>query len=305
MSRTTLPHQLHMAVMLYRMRTECKKGVGEMKKGKVWLSVLAVVFSVTVAIVTKPSSKGLELAECDLEPQVDTRIDFFVDSEVLESMSESEIDKRITDSIKYANAVLENSCIPMTRSKGKVRIIDLDKTKVNYQDRTKVNYLDSAIVAMKAELVQLDVDMAVPNLYFGLIFHHKYEQDLGLGGEAEILFDSRFFAISSKVGKELLEHELGHLAWAQHTEMHPTANLTHYLNSMIPKEYHHKLKPYARGYKCGTAGTIMSYEAEILPIYSSPLIRYQDKVCGNAENGDNARMLREYAMDLAKRLGRD
>lgn len=297
MTRTTLPHQLHMAVMLNRMRTECKKGEGEMKKVKVWLSVLAVVFSVTVAIVTKPSSKGLELVECDLEPQVDTRIDFFVDSEVLESMGESEIDKRITGSIKYANAVLENSCIPMTRSKGKVRIIDLDKTKVNNLDR--------AIVAMKAELAQRDVDMAVPNLYFGLIFHHKYERDLGLGGQAKMLFDSRFFAISSNADKELLEHELGHLAWAQHTETYPTVNLTHYLNSMIPKEYHHKLKPYARGYKCGTAGTIMSYEAEILPIYSSPLVRYQEKVCGNAENGDNARMLREYAMDLAKHLGRD
>lgn len=91
----------------------------------------------------------------------------------------------------------------------------------------------------------------------------------------------------------MLEHELGHLSWAQHSESHPVPNLIMFLQSAVPQEYQVKLVPYARAFKCGDSGTIMSYERNILPIYSSSQIKYQGESCGNSESADYALTLLE------------
>lgn len=96
----------------------------------------------------------------------------------------------------------------------------------------------------------------------------------------------------------MLEHELGHLSWAQNSDSHPVPNLTMFLKSVVPEEYLEKLIPYARAFKCGYSGSTMSYELNILPIYSSPQTSYQAEFCGNRESADNARVLRDYALTL-------
>ena len=255
------------------------------------MSLLTVVI---VAIVTKPSSKGLELSGCILDAVATTRVHFFVDEEVLVSSTLDEIKKSMNRSIKYANQVLDNSCIPLQREIGKISVISLDKNTVNSFNSAK------RIVkkVLKSEGITIS-DMHASELY-GLIFHKKYERLLGLSGQASPYFGGWFFAISSGASIHALEHELGHLSWAQHRENSPIPNLTMFLKSAVPQEYQQKLVPYARAFKCGDSGTIMSYERNILPIYSNPLVKYQDDACGDVESGDNARVLREFALELLK-----
>ncbi|MEZ9301430.1 hypothetical protein AB4168_23515 [Vibrio splendidus] len=256
--------------------------------------VMSLLVVVIISIVTKPSSKGLELSECNLDAVATTHVHFFVDEEVLASSTLDEVKKSMSQSVKYANQVLENSCIPLQRRIGKISAISLDKNSVNN--------LSSAWKIVKKSLESSGTtfsDAYMSELY-GLIFHKRHVKILGLSGQASPYFGNGFFAISSGAPIHALEHELGHLSWAQHRESNPIPNLTLFLKSAIPQEYQGKLVSYARAFRCGDSGTIMSYEAKILPIYSSPLVKYQDNVCGDIDNGDNARVLREFALELLK-----
>ncbi|EJU9788362.1 TPA: hypothetical protein I7686_21920, partial [Vibrio vulnificus] len=166
--------------------------------------------------------------------------------------------------------------------------------------KSEVRSLGAAgkLVSKALEKQKISVKQLSPNEKYGLIFHGKYESQLGLSGQASSYFGAWFFAISSNAPIHVLEHELGHLSWAQHSEKHPIPNLTMFLKSAISQEYQEKLVPYARAFKCGDSGTIMSYERNILPIYSSPQIKYQEEFCGNSASADNARVLRDYALTL-------
>lgn len=245
-----------------------------------------------IAILTRPNSGGLELPSCNFEKVANTKINFFVDQEVLESSSIEDIKKSLDSSIKYANQVLKNSCVPLTRSLGDVVPLYIDKNEDRSRDAAR------KLVRETLEKQKILVEQLSPNEKYGLIFHGKYESQLGFSGSASLYFGSWFFAISSSAQIHLLEHELGHLSWAHHSESHPVPNLTMFLKSAVPQEYQDKLVPYARAFKCGDSGTIMSYERSILPIYSSPQIKYQGEYCGNSESADNARVLRDYALTL-------
>lgn len=256
--------------------------------------VMSLLMVVIIAIATKPSSKGLELSDCNLDAVATTHVHFFVDEEILASSTLDEIKKSINQSIKYANQVLDNSCIPLQRKIGKVSAISLDKNTVNSLNSAR------RIVKKVLENEGITVSDTHTNELYGLIFHKRYERLLGLSGQASPYFGGWFFAISSGAPIHALEHELGHLSWAQHRESSPIPNLTLFLKSAVPQEYQEKLIPYARAFKCGDSGTIMSYERNVLPIYSSPLIKYQDHACGDVDSGDNARVLREFALELLK-----
>lgn len=269
-------------------------GGGFLKSKPRIVVVMSLLIVVIIAIATKPSSKGLELSDCNLDSVATTYVHFFVDEEVLESTTLDEVKNSMSQSIKYANQVLDNSCIPLQRKIGKISAISLDKNTVNS--------LSSARRIVKIVLESEGVTFSDTHTreVYGLIFHKRYERLLGLSGQASPYFGGWFFAISSGAPMHILEHELGHLSWAQHRESSPVPNLTMSLKSAVPQEYHEKLIPYARAFKCGDSGTIMSYERNILPIYSSPLVKYQGHVCGDVVSGDNARVLREFALELLK-----
>ncbi|KWW43346.1 hypothetical protein GJ26_18235 [Vibrio cholerae] len=261
-----------------------------MNKKILTIGTIIAVFG--IAIFTRPNSGGLELPSCNFKKVANTKINFFVDHEVLESSSIEDIKKVLDSSIKYANQVLKNSCVPLTRSLGDVSPLYIDKNEVRSLDAAR------KLIRMALEKQKILVEQLSPNEKYGLIFHGKYENQLGLSGQASPYFGSWFFAISSTGSIHMLEHELGHLSWAQHSERHPVPNLTMFLKSAVPQEYQEKLVPYARAFKCGDSGTIMSYERNILPIYSSPQTKYQGELCGNRESADNARVLRDYALTL-------
>ncbi|MFA0406184.1 hypothetical protein [Vibrio sp. 10N.222.52.C12] len=252
----------------------------------------AFVFLLIVAALTKPSSEGLELLECSFDDVAETNISFFVDQELLESMPMQDVEKSLRSSIKYANQVLKNSCVPLTRTLGRIEPLNIDKSKV--QSLPSVFRLVSNTLKERG----IVVSEIAPNEKYGLLFHGKHENQLRLSGQASPYFGAWIFAISSKAQIHILEHELGHLSWAQHAENFPVPNLTMRLRSAVPREYHVNLVQYARAAKCGSSGTIMSYERDILPIYSSPKVSFQGKSCGDDETADNARVMREYASKL-------
>ncbi|MGF1909368.1 hypothetical protein L4C38_08010 [Vibrio kasasachensis] len=260
-----------------------------------WLVISSLVIVVAIMIATKPSSEGLELPDCDATAIVDTEINFIVDQEVLDASNQQQVEAYFTQSIKQSNIILRNSCIPMTRSLGTVRYIDLDKNDVHD--------IYTLHKQLETQLNSGDLGNQYPqaNQFYGFVLAKKYSDMLGYAGQVEFNLSRKFFAITHNNGLTLIEHELGHLAWAQHAEGHPF-NLQKWLESTILPEFHHFLKPYARAYKCGTGGTVMSYEDEILPIYSNPDSYYRGKVCGDAENGNNARMLIEQAHRIAEQM---
>lgn len=261
------------------------------------LLVVAALGCVTViSIATKPNSEGLVLPSCDTQPFVDTEVHFIVDNEVLEQSNRQEVSDFFTRSIKQSNLILTNSCIPMTRSLGTITYVEIDKDNIHDM------YTIHRELENRLNTDNLHQLFPMPNQYYGLVLEKKYQDITGFSGMTETNLSQQFFALTMHSSLFTLEHELGHLAWAEHLEGHPIPNLGKWLQSTTSPDLQHHLKPYARAYKCGTAGTVMSYENEILPIYSNPETTYRAKVCGNAENGDNARVLREFAHTLAEKL---
>ncbi len=264
---------------------------------KTILVLMCVGLTFAIFALTKTKSGELELPECNLENVVkaNTQVTILVDENVLQRRTLESVKASLQSSVKYANQVLNNSCIPLTRSIKKVQVITLDKDKIENVNHVKQQV---QIILKKQGLVTQDLK---PSEKYGLIIeniwksHPDYDE---FDGMADVLFGAWFFMLSSDWNVKTFEHELGHLAWAQHSDHHPNPNLSLYLKSITPQEYHHFLFPYARAAKCGNAGTIMSYERNVLPIYSSPDIRYQGEVCGDRETADNARVLRNFALSL-------
>lgn len=95
-------------------------GGGFLKSKPRIVVVMSLLIVVIIAIATKPSSKGLELADCNLHSVATTYVHFFVDEEVLESTTLDEVKNSMSQSIKYANQVLDNSCIPLQRKIGNI-----------------------------------------------------------------------------------------------------------------------------------------------------------------------------------------
>ncbi|CAK2473553.1 conserved hypothetical protein [Vibrio crassostreae] len=260
------------------------------------LVVGALITVTTISIATKPSSAGLELPQCDVSTILDTPVSFIVDNHVLEHNTKQDIQSYFEKSLKQSNLILSNSCIPMTRSLDEIVYVDIDMSQVR------------DMFSLHSELTkQLSTDnlkflFPMPNQYYGAVLETKYQKILGIAGKVEPNLSQQFFAITMGRDVNIVEHELGHLAWAQHSEGNPTPNLDKWLKSVYLPEYHQFLPSYARAYKCGTGGTVMSYENEKLPIYSNPKTTYRDEACGDVEDGDNARIVTESAQRIAKQM---
>lgn len=143
---------------------------------------------------------------------------------------------------------------------------------------------------------------AQPNHFYGVMLgkNDRYFDDFS--GEAAVELNDRMFVIADDADDDTVEHELGHLAWAQHQELTWFSYLSLRLNRTTSDENQHQLKLYARGYSCSGEGTVMSYHDLRLPIYSSPDIDYRGNVCGDANKADNARVMRDYARALRQQI---
>lgn len=248
-----------------------------MNKNLVVVSTLIVVSA--LFLVGKRSGEELSLADCNYTEKAVTPIHFFTD----ESISKS----RIEEFIDYSNLVLDNSCVPMQRVLSGI-------TKINLADFESAD--SGALHQQLAKSVGESElkPMQRKGSYYALVLpeNHPFSEG-GVAGTAHVNFSRSFLVLSSDAQVHLLEHELGHLAWAWHND-----TPEFWLKGQLLPEYHKFISSYAFGSLCREAGTVMTYAEKILPIYSSPEIKYYGKACGDRETADNARHMREFAQSL-------
>lgn len=241
--------------------------------------------------------KGLELPQCVDEPVVTTVVNFFVSQDVISHFSIDDIKNELDFAIQKGNQILTNSCIPMRRELGNIQTVDFSQYAlydINQVDRTLQQIVGKPVI----EQIRRQ-----PNHYYGVLLgkNDNYFDD-EFCGEADVDENDQFFLISYDADEFTIEHELGHLAWAQHYNQSWFSHLDDSLKQGTSEKNQYMLKPYAHGFKCAGTGTLMSHEYDILPVYSSPDIYYEGKVCGDAEKADNARMMREYARRLRQKI---
>lgn len=248
-----------------------------MKKNVVVVSTLMGV--IVLFLVGQRSGEELSLETCDISQKATTPVHFFVDA----SYSES----KINDFIEYSNLVLKNSCVPMERTLSGITRLDLSKFK-----QSSIGKLHQQL-ALRVDDTLLE-SMQREGSYYVLVLpkDHPFSQD-GVAGTAHVNFSRSFVVISADAPVHIFEHELGHLAWAWHNN-----TPEYWLKGQLLMEHHKYIKPYAFGALCREAGTIMTYAEKVLPVYSSPNIKYYGKSCGDAETADNARHMREFAESL-------
>ncbi|MDW6003452.1 hypothetical protein [Vibrio mangrovi] len=263
-------------------------------KFKRWLAITILVI-LFLFIIYKPDKTELQLdklvlPECQLRDKLfDTKVTFYID----DSVDFEYMKNRVKEFIDYSNSVLKNSCIPMVRSSYVVNQVNLNLPRDAYFDEIHHRLKEKA---GKQNISKLIDD---PHEFYVLIlpYYMKVFGDGTMGG-SNVELSNSYVLLSDDARLSILEHEFGHLAWAQHMETFPFPLLAGKLKRSVRVENRYKLKPYARAFKCSNAGTVMSYEALRLPIYSSPLVSYRGEVCGDKDVADNARVVRDYALQL-------
>ncbi|UTV29538.1 hypothetical protein [Photobacterium atrarenae] len=261
--------------------------------------IIAICVALTFVPVFYPievDQRGLELPPCADEPVVITPIHFFVSEGVLKDQTMDEVQFRLHDAIQTSNEILTNSCVPMRRKLGEIQVVDFTQEVMWMIEHV---YQGLARQVGKPALERLH---AQPNHFYGVMLGKSDRYFDDFSGEAAVELNDRMFVIAHDADDDTVEHELGHLAWAQHQELIWFSYLSLRLNRTTSEANQNKLKPYARGYSCSGEGTVMSYHDLRLPIYSSPDIDYRGNVCGDANKADNARIMRDYAQALRQQI---
>ncbi|WP_299015267.1 hypothetical protein [uncultured Photobacterium sp.] len=244
--------------------------------------------------------KGMELPQCVDEPLVTTTVHFFISQDAIKNRSITDVENQLNAAIKQSNRILANSCIPMRRQLGNIKGVDFSQYTL-----TSINQIDSILKRIVGQPLIQQIHTKPNHFYAVMLGKNDSYFDDEFCGEADVDANDRFFIISDDADEYTVEHELGHLAWAQHLDSSWFSNLEKRLKKYTSAENQHMLKPYARGYNCAGKGTVMSYEYDILPIYSSPDILYQGEACGDMKEADNARMVRDYARELRQKVADD
>ncbi|MBD0785582.1 hypothetical protein HUO09_04470 [Vibrio sp. Y2-5] len=250
----------------------------ENKKNKKLLVVGSLFIVVVLFFVGKRGGKELSLPVCEPISKVYTPVHFFVDDSISSL--------RIEEFIDYSNLVLENSCIPIRRTL--TGITKLDLTGFKSEDSGKLHQQ----LVLKVGNATLE-PLQKTGSYYVLVLPKEFPFSQNSAGVAHVNFSRSFLVLSSDAEPHVLEHELGHLAWAWHDN-----TPIHWLKGQLLTEHHKQIKPYAFGAQCDEAGTVMTNAEKSLPVYSSPNVKYYGKSCGNAETADNARHMREFAQSL-------
>lgn len=234
--------------------------------------------------------QDLDLPTCSIKDEVfETQVTFFVDS----NADKHFVYKQIDDSIAYSNLVLNNSCLPLHRS-----LVSIEDVKLNLSGSESFDEIHSLLkVNTKTGMID-DMKNDPYSLYVLILSRYYWMFDDGIMGATDVELSDSFVVLSDDATPYILEHEFGHLAWAQHLETVPFALLGGQLERATSIKNRHKLKDYARAYKCANAGTIMSYEDIRLPIYSSPLISYKGQICGDDKKANNLKVVQDYVSTL-------
>lgn len=248
------------------------------KKLIVSFTLLGVI---SLFFIGKRTGEELTLPVCDIAKTVETPIHFFV--------GESFTDNQIHELLDYSNLVLENSCVPMKRTLAGITKLDLS----NFDGQSSGQLHQHLINNVGESTLK---PMQRDGSYYVLVLptSHPFTQD-GTTGTAHVNFSRSFLVLSEDAEVHVLEHELGHLAWAWHND-----TPQHWLKGQLLLEHHKHIKPYAFGALCREAGTIMTYAEKSLPVYSSPHIKYYGKACGDEGTANNALHMKEFAQSLMR-----
>lgn len=179
--------------------------------------------------------------------------------------------------------------MPLSRELASFRYVDLALSGEEYFDEIH----SQGSMAVGRDVIQPLRDSHLDFYVFVVPNRHLIFEDGTMGATDWELSDS-YILLADDASTDVLEHEFGHLMWANHSETFLFSLLQGELERSTRPENRHLIKPYARAYKCSNAGTVMSYEKIKLPIYSSPTIKYRSEVCGNELNADNRKRVLEY-----------
>lgn len=230
------------------------------------------------------------LPECNIQEVVETPITFFLPEAMDEYHSKSEVKSRIKRWLSYGNQVLSNSCIPMVRTLDNIEYVqEIDESW--FQDIHTARDLLGYYIGSE-RISELSEGKAQ---YYGIVFisaDSSFKSEWC--GEADVY--NNFFIVGLDCDDANLEHELGHL----HLAGHDIKTIKKFSGSLVlySDSFYKKPKKYAHASTCGGRGTIMSYEKDKLPIYSTPEVSYQGEQCGNTINANNAKVLRDFAYSI-------
>lgn len=262
---------------------------------KKWLYTAIAITGITAATILSLPDKTLyhpnELAvlECaGLEPIVSTKLFFYVDSSIADNFDQA----RAQEMVDYANTVLVNSCVPMQRELGGFEYVEVNK---DLRDWT--SELHGPVVRAIGQ-EKVDKHLRNVNEFYIAVF----SDDLGDFSDSTVGYVnskySRFVVMTDRATDNVLEHELGHHAGAEHVG----AELTNLAKASFSAFSDGSESSYATAAHCANAGTIMSYKEIVLPIYSSPEASYRGEACGHTAYANNQQVLVDYAHQLAARL---
>lgn len=264
------------------------------------LVVLFVVFSLFVYFSSLPDYMAFDKNQlyspsCNIEEEIlVTKVYYFVDSSLINTFTKDKAKEQII----FSNETLKNTCIPLTRDLETIEYIDF---KFSGSEIYLENLHSKGSEEIgKSEVVNLRSD---PQSYY--VFVVPESHDIFEGGYTGITdweFNDSFVLLADSAMPYVLEHEFGHLMFANHHETLLFSLLQGQLERSTRPENRHFIKPYARAYKCSNAGTVMSLEKVRLPVYSSPEIQYRSEVCGSHLHGDNKRRVREFVDNLRAKL---
>ncbi|EMN7335876.1 hypothetical protein KIT90_25955 [Vibrio sp. B172a] len=254
--------------------------------------VVLISFVVTIALFyfNRPDRTELDESElflpvCSMEAPLVTKVSYFVDSSIQESYTKSIAEQQI----RQSNKILSNSCLPLSRELASFRYVDLALSGEEYFDEIH----SQGSMAVGRDVIQPLRDSHLDFYVFVVPNRHLIFED-GTTGATDWELSDSYILLADDASTDVLEHEFGHLMWANHSETFLFSLLQGELERSTRPENRHLIKPYARAYKCSNAGTVMSYEKIKLPIYSSPTIKYRSEVCGNELNADNRKRVLEY-----------
>ncbi|MDC5812803.1 hypothetical protein OPW07_24080 [Vibrio europaeus] len=263
------------------------------------LVVLSVIVTAVLFYLNRPDQTPLDFDDLELltcrhdETVLSTKVHYFVDSSLKEFFGKRSAVKQI----EFANQTLENSCLPLERQLASYQYVDFSFSDTEYLEEV---YLQGRSIIGKDRLDSIEND---PLSYFVFVLDYRHPIfEENIDGMTHWEFNHSFILLADEAPLYVLEHEFGHLMYANHSETLFVSLLQGQLERSLKPANKHLVKPYARADKCANAGTIMSYEKLRLPIYSDPAISYRDESCGNELHADNNRRVREFIASLREAI---
>jgi len=269
-------------------------------KVSVLIRNVIIVHMMTLSALVYAKDNKMVIRDCYMDQILDTPITFFIAKSVKERYAPFVVEGHITSWIKFSNQALTNSCIPMKRTLAEIVYLD-EIVNSEFQSIDLVHNLLEYFQPEKINALSQNT-----HHYYGVVFDiENVNFHPEKCGETDVSLYPQFFILDIGCKSTVLEHELGHLAWANHdmdTLSVQSEGSAFDYDNFLALDQQHNIKPYSYGYLCGGKGTVMSYAEELHPFYSTPDITYGGITCGNKHYANNAEVLRAYALEhLAKK----